>query len=182
MFGWEPGIGDPTVYGWATVAAYALGAACCWAASRGAPLGEKRSWLILTLFMAFLCINKQLDLQTFLTDFGRAEAKAHGWYDQRREFQLGFIIAFGFATFLSQLILLRRSVRASLAIRGAMVGFGLLLLFVLVRASSFYKVDWLINQRIGNLAANHVMELGGIAAITFFALAAVWNSRRRGRA
>ena len=24
MFGWEPGIGDPTLYGWLTVAAYAF--------------------------------------------------------------------------------------------------------------------------------------------------------------
>ena len=62
MFGWEPGIGDPTVYGWVTVAAYALGALFCWQASRSGAPREQRFWLVLTAIMAFLCVNKQLDL------------------------------------------------------------------------------------------------------------------------
>jgi hypothetical protein len=57
------------------------------------------------------------------------------------------------------------------------VGLGLLLLFVLVRASSFHKVDWLISRNLGGLRANHLLELGGIAIVTIFAFAA---TRRRG--
>jgi len=172
VFGWQPGIGDPTVYGWATVAAYALGAACCWAASQRAPLREKRFWQVIAFVMAFLCVNKQLDLQTLLTDFARAQAKAQGWYDNRREYQVGFILALGFAALVGLLILLTHSVRGSVPMRGALGGLVLLIFFILVRASSFNKVDLLINQNIGGMRANHVMELGGIALVTIFALAA----------
>ena len=179
MFGWQPGIGDPTVYGWATVAAYALGAACCWAASQRAPLREKRFWQVIAFVMAFLCVNKQLDLQTLLTDFARAQAKAQGWYDNRREYQVGFILALGFAALVGLLILLTHSVRGSVPMRGALGGLVLLIFFILVRASSFNKVDLLINQSIGGLRANHVMELGGIALVTIFALAAGVVSARR---
>jgi hypothetical protein len=59
------------------------------------------------------------------------------------------------------------------------VGLGLLLLFVLVRASSFHKIDWFINLRLAGLRANHLMEVGGIAVVTICALAAA--KRRGGR-
>ena len=55
--------------------------------------------------------------------------------------------------------------------RGASGGLILLIFFVLVRASSFNKVDLLISRRIAGLRANHLMELGGIALVTIFALA-----------
>ena len=119
-----------------------------------------------------LCVNKQLDLQTLLTDFARAQAKAQGWYDNRREYQVGFILALGFAALVGLSILLTHSVRGSVPMRGALGGLVLLIFFILVRASSFNKVDLLINQSIGGMRANHVMELGGIALVTIFALAA----------
>ena len=178
MFGWTPGIGDPTIYGWVTVAAYAVGAFCCWWASRRAPSGERRFWLLLTLIMAFLCINKQLDLQTLLTDAGRVEAKVHGWYAERHRYQVTFILALAVGSAIAVLLLLRRASRASGPVRGAIVGLALLLLFVLVRASSFHKVDWFINLRLASLRANHLMELGGIALVTAFAFAA---ARSRGK-
>ena len=177
MFGWQPGIGDPTVYGWATVAAYALGAACCWSAAQRAPVREKRFWQGIAIVMAFLCVNKQLDLQTLLTDFGRAQAKAQGWYENRRQFQVGFIVILSLAALAGLLILLTRSLRGSAPMRGALGGIVLLVLFVLVRASSFTKVDWLLSQRVGSLRANHLMEFGGIAVVTIFALAATRVSR-----
>jgi drug/metabolite transporter (DMT)-like permease len=177
MFGWEPGIGDPTLYGWVTVAAYAFAALCCWRASRRGPMRERRFWLLLSGIMGFLCLNKQLDLQTLFTDIGRFEAKAHGWYAQRHEYQVGFILAVAGVSFIVILTMLRRAARASGPVRGAAAGLGLLLLFVLIRASSFHKVDWLINQRLGDLRANHLLELGGIAIVTVFALAA---ARRKG--
>lgn len=179
MFGWTPGIGDPTIYGWITVAAYAAGAICCWLAFRRAPSRERRFWLVLTCIMAFLCINKQLDLQELITFGGRAEAKAHGWYADRREFQIGFIVALLIASAITLLALFRRAVGASPPVRGGMVGMTLLLLFVLVRASSFHKVDWLINQPLAGFRMNHVLELGGIAIVTWFAVAAARRKRRR---
>ena len=180
MFGWEPGIGDPSLYGWVTVAAYALAAFCCWRASRRGPTRERRFWLLLTGVMAFLGLNKQLDLQTLFTDIGRFEARAHGWYEQRHEYQVAFIGAAAILVLVVIVTLLRRARGASGPVRGAVVGLGLLLLFVLVRASSFHKVDWLITRDFGGFRANHVMELGGIAIVAAFAYAAP-AKRAKGR-
>ena len=177
MFGWEPGIGDPTLYGWVTVAAYAFAALCCSRASRRGPSREQRFWLLLAGVMGFLAINKQLDLQTLFTDIARFEARAHGWYERRHEYQVAFIVAVAVLVVVVILTLLRRARRASVPVQGAIVGLGLLLLFVLVRASSFHKVDWLISRDFGGLRANHLLESGGIAIVTLFALAA---ARRKG--
>jgi hypothetical protein len=177
VFGWTPGIGDPTIYGWVTVVAYGVGALCCyWAATHSASR-ERRFWLLLTVIMAFLCINKQLDLQTLFTDAGRVEAKLHGWYDQRRKYQLLFIILLTVASTIAVLGLLRRMRRASTPVKGATIGLAVLLVFVLVRASSFNKVDWFIHLRLAGLRANHLMELGGIIVVTLFALAAARGKR-----
>lgn len=182
MYGWTPGIGDPTVYGWVTVAAYAFGAICCWLASTRAPAAERNIWLLLTAVMAFLCINKQLDLQTLFTDVGRAEAMEHGWYDVRRKYQMLFIGLLAVASIAALAIVLARSGRASGAARGAIAGLALLTLFVLVRASSFHKVDWFINLHLAGVRANHLMELGGIAIVTAFALLALRERGGRRRA
>jgi hypothetical protein len=181
VFGWTPGIGDPTIYGWVTVAAYALGTLCCWRASRLAPSSERRFWLLLTLVLAFLCVNKQLDLQSLFTGFGRFEAKAHGWYDVRHKYQVAFIVILAVASVIAVLAMLMRASRARGAVRGAIVGLSFLLLFVLVRASSFHKVDWFINLHVRGIRANHLLELGGIGIVTVFALGAVTKKKRRRR-
>jgi hypothetical protein len=172
VFGWKPEIGDPTIYGWITVAAYALGAICCWRASTRAPSRERRFWLILTVIMAFLCVNKQLDLQELLTGFARFEAREHGWYATRHRYQVAFNAVMTMASTLAAVTLLSRARRASWPVRGAIFGLVFLLTFVLVRASSMQKVDWFINLRLAGVRANHVMELGGIMLVTVFALAA----------
>jgi membrane-associated PAP2 superfamily phosphatase len=179
VFGWEPGIGDPSFYGWLTVAAYAGAALCCWRASERGPSRERRFWLVLAVVMAFLAVNKQLDLQTLFTDFGRVEAKAHGWYARRHEYQVAFIVAAAVLGLIVIAVLLRRARQASGPVRGAIVGLGLLLLFVLVRASSFHKVDWLISRDLGGFRTNHLMELGGIAVVAIFAFRASERVRRR---
>ena len=158
---------------------FALAALCCWRASKRGPRRERRFWLALAAVMAFLCLNKQLDLQTLFTDIGRIEAKAHGWYAQRHEYQVAFIVAGIGLSLVVIVTMFRRAARASGPVRGAIVGLGLLLLFVLVRASSFNKVDGLISQRIGGLRANHLMELGGIAMVAIFAFVAA--RRKSGR-
>jgi hypothetical protein len=128
--------------------------------------------------MAALCINKQLDLQELFTDFGRVEAKEHGWYAIRHKYQVAFIVGLAIVSLIAVVALLSRVSHASRAIRGAIAGLAVLLLFVLVRASSFHKVDWFINLHLGGIRANHVLELGGIAIVTVFAFAATKRKSR----
>ena len=65
---WRPGIGDPTVLGWATVAAYGVGMVFCVLAARRSRrnVGDRVAplWWFLAAMMLVLGINKQLDLQT----------------------------------------------------------------------------------------------------------------------
>ncbi len=98
---WSPGIGDPNIISWIIVALYTLSA---WQCYRVATLrsnmrskGERNIWWILVFGLALLGINKQLDLQTALTEFRRILSKQQGWYENRRQVQLFFI--FGIAAF-----------------------------------------------------------------------------------
>ena len=179
MYGWNPGIGDPTVYGWVTVFAYALGAIACWVAAQHALSNERRFWLLLTFVMVFLCINKQLDLQELFTDFGRFEAKSQGWYNVRHRYQVEFIALITVLGLLAGAVLLAGAKRASAQLRGATLGLIFLMAFIIIRASSFNKVDWFIKLHLGGFRANHLMELGGIAIITLFAFAAARQERRQ---
>jgi hypothetical protein len=81
---WEIGIGDPTPLGWITVAAYAAAAVLAW---RNAGAARRTAvphsfWIALTALMLALGINKQLDLQTWLSQAGRDLAIAQGWWEQ----------------------------------------------------------------------------------------------------
>ena len=179
MFGWKPGIGDPTVYGWLTVAAYALGALLCWRASRRAPAGERRFWLVAAALLAFLSVNKQLDLQTLFTEAARVIAKVQGWYGNRRGYQEGFIAGLAVAFGATVLLLLLRSRRDRPVMRAAIVGIALMLLFVLVRASSFDRIDWLLARHLGGMKVNHTLELGSIAIVAVCAFLAAKPATRR---
>jgi len=181
VYGWEPGIGDPTLYGWVTVAAYAFAALACWRARRAAPSAERPAWLVLAVGLAFLAVNKQLDLQSLMTAMGRTIAKAQGWYEHRRPFQALFIAAIAGAGLIGMVLLLRSYRRASLALQGALAGAVLLCVFIVIRASSFERMDQFINSHLAGVRANHAMELGGIAIIAACALAALQPKARRRR-
>ena len=181
IYGWNPEIGDPTVYGWLTVLAYALAAWWCGRAAQVGPKTERRFWFVLCGIMAFLCVNKELDLQTLLTDVGRHVARSQGWYDRRREYQLFFIVALGVVALVTTITLLTLLRRARWPVLGGVVGLAALLLFVLVRASSFEKMDRFINGHVRGWKMNHIMEIGGIAIVAACALAARRGTGRKRR-
>jgi len=168
---WRPVIGDPTIVGWATVAAYALAAVLALALTVS-PKGrsERWFWCVLFILLGFLAINKQLDLQTLLTVTARCMAQIDGWYAQRRSIQVYFIIgviviAFAFALVL--FIALRRNLGR---VWMAALGFTLLLAFVAIRAAGFHHMDLLISTSILGVKLNWVMELTGIVLITLNAI------------
>ena len=49
-------------------------------------------WKALAIGLLLLGINKQLDLQTALTEIGRILAAKQGWYERRQRVQIDFII------------------------------------------------------------------------------------------
>lgn len=172
---WHLGIGDPTPMGWFTVAAYCAAAWVCWQAhttQRARALAAARPclWLLMTIALGLLGINKQLDLQTALTDLGRAFAHRDGWYEQRHAVQAYFIIVVGAAGALGLLGLGWLSRPLSIGRSTAIVGFVFLSMFVLVRASSFHQVDLLLRQPVLGWTSNWILELSGIGLVSLGAI------------
>ncbi|WP_205965335.1 isopropylmalate isomerase [Pseudooceanicola onchidii] len=157
--------------GWLTVSAYFVTAIACFRAMR-ARERDKIFWGLLFVVTAFLCVNKQLDLQTALTATGRCAARLQGWYDDRRTVQTAFIL--GIATlsllmlFVSFVYLFRSLPRVGVAF----VGLGFLLTFVVIRSLSFHHFDALIGSTILGAKVNWILELSGIALILVNALVA----------
>ena len=54
---------------------------------------ERFIWRLLVAGMVALGVNKQLDLQSALTELARLYAHEQGWYGNRRQFQQAFIAA-----------------------------------------------------------------------------------------
>jgi hypothetical protein len=175
---WRPGIGDPTVLGWVTVAAYFLAALACGRAAWREPMHDgtrrprarpSRFWLALAALLVALGVNKQLDLQSLATQIGRDIIQGWGLYSERREFQLGFIItvaiicsgalgAFCWAA--------RRTLKGRWP---AIAGILFILGFVLIRAASFHNIDIFLAARLGGMKWNWILELGGISVVAFAA-------------
>ncbi len=171
---WKPGIGDPTVMGWVTVAAYFVSAlGCYWTAWREPmPDGTRRPhsrpsafWLVLAGLMVALGVNKQLDLQSLATQIGRDVIKGWDLYRTRGVLQVGFILVVALVcagSFAGLLWVSRGSLRHRWL---AIVGMLFILGFVLIRASSFHHVDVLLAARLGAVRWNWIFELGGISVV-----------------
>ncbi len=122
-----------------------------------------------------LGVNKQLDLQSALTAFGRCVAKAQGWYESRRAVQAAIVAGLVLVATGAGLALLRWLAPVRRQTRMAAAGLALIAAFVLVRAVGFHHVDALIGWRLGTARMNWVLELGGI---TLFAIGAAVALRR----
>ncbi len=190
---WTPTIGDPTIVGWLTVVAYLVTGWLCLRAlqtekappprplhktvpaifrvlvkrwpSPPAPARRAAVWLVIAAIMFGLGINKQFDFQTLLTEIGRDLARDGGWYHLRRHVQVAFIIVvliLGLAGLAAMLWLTRGNLRD---LRLPLLGLTLVGMFVVIRATSFQKVDILIKMDFAGIRMNWLLELGGIAII-----------------
>jgi predicted RNA-binding Zn-ribbon protein involved in translation (DUF1610 family) len=164
---WHAGIGDPTFFGWLTVAAYLLAAFLCFKQSGVVKTqgGEPRFWLVLAIILFLLGVNKQLDLQSWLTQSLRDSAHAHGWYQYRRTVQFAFIAALG-----GGMLIVLLSLRLFLAnswrhYKLVWVGIALLCTFIVMRAASFHHFDILINTNVLGIRLNVWIELSAILLI-----------------
>ena len=161
---WRAVAGSATRGAWVPVALALLGQRRRLAAL---PEGVRMSalWKAIAVGLLLLGINKQLDLQTALTEFGRIVARRQGWYDRRQRVQIDFIIGIvlvGIWLVRSVLLLAGQNLpRLGLALLGIV----LLCCFVAIRASSFHHVDHLLGADLGGLKINWIMELGGIALV-----------------
>ena len=192
MYGWQPGIGDPTFVGWFTVSAYAVAAMLSYRCYRHAASSEASSrrdilsarvqrpfWLITTIFLVVLGINKQLDLQSLLTAIGRTLAKGEGWYGRRRTAQYTFILCISATGAITSIVGLWAFRKGGAWVRLALPGLITLIAFVVIRAVSFHHVDEMLGRRVWMFNLNHVLELGGIAIVSLAAFGATAARKKR---
>ncbi len=181
-FSWSPGIGDPTIGGWITVLLYLATSVSCWKTARELRLAhppmahEYFGWRAIAALFLALGINKQLDLQSALTEVGRVLAYSEGWYAQRHAVQLAFIVLVAVLCATAVIILViwthNAPVQTWVALLGTMLVFG----FVLIRASSFHHMDRFIGERILGFRWNWVLEMGGISLAL---IASIWRRKRK---
>lgn len=173
---WTPGIGDPNIMGWITVAIYAACALAALILSIRNPFHgpgaarERMFWGGVCVLMAFLGVNKELDLQTLMTVIGRCHAQINGWYDDRQAVQRGFIRALALGALLFALgtaWFLRASLRRNIL---AVLGLAFVLGFVVIRAVGFHDVDHLISAEVMSIRVNWILELSGLVLILLSAL------------
>ena len=180
-FNWTPRIGDPTFVGWLTVVLYFAASFGCWFAARKIQLDtshdlhERRAWRFIAILFLALGINKQLDLQTALTEAGRVVAHLQGWYDRRQSVQIAFIALVAMTCLAVAITLLIWMRHAPAPTWLALIGATLVLGFVLIRAASFHHIDRFIGGRILGLRWNWIVEVGGISLVL---LASQWRRAR----
>lgn len=169
---WSPGIGDPTPMGWLTVCFYLLAAWLCYrvtVVALRAPASQERAeqwlWYALGGGLLLLGINKQLDLQSAMTEVGRLVATHQGWYESRRAFQAWFIALIGALALVAGVMLALMTRKMPASTRITATGCLLLLAFVIIRAASFHHADVLISHAAAGLKVNWILEIGSLLII-----------------
>jgi len=180
---WRPSFHDNFFMGWLITGSYL---ACAFVAALYATylnqMEEKKAfqfWWSISAIMILLGVNKQLNLQTLLTEVGRQIANAQEWYDRRRVVQFMFISILS-ASFLASFIGLAIIFRDMLR-RYALAFCGLLFLltYIIIRAASFHHISELIQYDLEGMKMNGVLELAGIYFVMWAGLKEMVLSRNR---
>ena len=191
---WYWGLGDPDLGAVLVTGLYFLVAFACLMAGRlsptpGRPLnrpaatfspsngkkensGEVWAWYTLSVLMFCLGINKQADLQSLLTLYGRDMLRTAGLYDVRREIQVVFITGVMLVAALTSLSALWMARRWSWACRFAAVGLGFQAAFIVIRAASFHHVDRLLRFQLADIKMNLLLESVGLIVVLMAAMTA----------
>lgn len=168
---WTPTIGDPTIFGWITVLAYlacAILSVFVWNSRSERVL--RRFWALTAIFLGFLALNKQLDLQSAMTGTGRCLFRQFGLYEHRSFVQLVFVIVLAAVVFLLYLRAMQAMRRYRRSHGMAMLGLGFVALYVLIRATSFHAVDLLGSRQLVGISVNFLLENFGLVLIALNAI------------
>lgn len=184
MPAWYAHGGDPTRTAWIVVLCYVVATVLTMIAARRSPPGrERRFWWLATAVLLVLGLNKQLDLQTLLTETLRQLARQQGWYRERREAQMVSIVALVAAAAFGGALVFAWLTRARTSGGVMLAALGLILLgaFVLVRAASFHHVDTLLRGELMGLRLYVWLEAAGMAVVGIGAATNGRGGRRRRR-
>ncbi len=187
---WYWGLGDPDAGSICVTLYYFLTSmVCMWVArqlrsknlvmSEQAHPSESPFWMLLSIGMLGLGINKQADLQSLITLYGRDVFVRAGMYEGRRTYQMVFIASIAGVALLAVLVGLWwvRHWKWP-ALLGA-IGIGVQGAFIAIRAASFHHVDQLLGVRWAGMKSNLLLESVGLSLI-FLGGVLRWKMVRRG--
>jgi len=158
-------IHDQGSLAWLIVGGYLAGALLAFLAGSVAAGRERGLWLGTGIALILLGINKQLDLQTDLTQLAKVVAHVEGWYDWRRDVQGVFLLLIALGAIGFGLFLWRWLRGASPSAKIAAMGLVILLAFIFVRAASFHHIDYWVTIPVAGMRSGWWLELLGIAVI-----------------
>jgi len=134
---------------------------------------------VLALLLFCLGVNKQADLQSLLTLYGRDILRDAGLYDVRRPIQVVFILGVAAAASFSVGLGLWLVRQLSWSCQFAAVGLGIQAAFIVVRATSFHHADRLLGLQLGDLKINLMLESIGLLVMLWSAMLC-WSTERSG--
>jgi hypothetical protein len=180
--------GDPNPIGWLTTFAYFyVSGLCFWAGQRekSQSVGRARRWHAPAFWFGICAVllalgfNKQLDLQTDLTNIGRSMARSEGWYENRRPVQFVFVAFFALAALAAVAAAFWFLRDLWTRYRLAFVGIIYLCAFVIIRAASFHHIDMILYHLPGaGYWVNTFLELGGNAILGYAAYRAATEQEK----
>ena len=176
---------EPATSGWLLEIIYVVVSVSCWKTARKLALNqacafhEYRVWQTIAILFVALCISKQLDLETALTEAGRAIAFSEGWYKQRQVVQLAFVMLVTLSSIIAGIIFLMWARNAPLSMLLALIGAAFVMTYLMLRAVSFHPVDQFIAGQILGLSWNWILQIGGIGVVL---MASEWRKKQMVRA
>lgn len=178
-----PFFNDDTPIGWTITAAYAACALASAVAARRDP--RPRFWVVVTVAIALLGLNKQLDLQTPFLHYGHELLAAVGLWGARRLFRFLLVVLLvggGAAFVVFTRRLLGRAWRRYVEALAGLVG---LTAFVVMRAAAFNHLGRHFGGRVlSSVTVAAALELGSVLLVLMGAMRAGLLGYRtsRGRA
>jgi hypothetical protein len=129
---------------------------------------HSRFWLMLSIAMTVLGINKQGDIQTLIAIVARKWIREAGLYDQRRTFQLAFIIGVAAVALVGCIAVCWVVARWPWTFKLATCGLLFQVAFIVIRAASFHHIDIILSVKQYNLTIESIgLILVMIAAFMF---------------
>jgi hypothetical protein len=166
LFRWKLCFGDPTFIGWLLTGIYLL--IGMFALRRSYKLAEcSGEWFAMGALMLFFSFNKQLDLQTLISDVGRWIATSLGLMEQRHLFKIFFMLAMVLCIVLTIWYLRKTVLVFFRQFKLTVVGLAGFIIFIILRASSFHLFSDGFNLFLTNVYFFSILELNSLLIILF---------------
>jgi hypothetical protein len=162
---WVTSLGDPTLFGWFTVASYALAAYFCWRTSTVSSGRDRQVWRIFMVVMVTLGLNKQLDLQLLFFQEARRVFMVLADHKERALLRVMFIAITTTIALCAIVVFWRRYGFTNKQVKWGTLGMTILVIFGIVRSLSFNRFGLVYVEETTSETVNFFLENLGVLLI-----------------